>query len=61
MSNIKDANLWQSGKDKIDWVRSYMPLLSTIEEEFKANQPFAGILRQKPQIWQRFCARAVPT
>ena len=43
MSNIKDANLWQSGKDKIDWVRSYMPLLSTIEEEFKATQPFKGL------------------
>ncbi len=43
MSNIKNAELWRSGKDKIDWVRSYMPLLSTIEEEFKATQPFAGM------------------
>ncbi len=43
MSNIKNAELWQSGKDKIDWVRSYMPLLSTIEEEFKATQPFKGL------------------
>lgn len=43
MSNIKNAELWRSGKDKIDWVRSYMPLLSTIEEEFKATQPFAGL------------------
>ena len=43
MSNIKNADLWQSGRDKIDWVRSYMPLLSTIEEEFKATQPFAGL------------------
>ena len=43
MSNIKDINLWKAGKDKIDWVRSYMPLLSTIEEDFKANQPFAGM------------------
>ena len=43
MSNIKDPALWSSGKDKIDWVRSYMPLLSTIEEEFRATQPFAGL------------------
>ena len=37
MSNIKDASLWQSGRDKIEWVRSYMPLLTSIEEEFKAK------------------------
>ena len=43
MSNIKNAELWRSGKDKIDWVRSYMPLLSTIEEEFKTTKPFAGM------------------
>ena len=43
MSNIKNEALWQSGKDKIEWVRSYMPLLSTIEEEFKANKPFVGM------------------
>ena len=43
MSNIKNENLWQSGKDKIDWVRSYMPLLTTIEEEFKQTQPFKGL------------------
>ena len=43
MSNIRDKELWRSGKDKIDWVRSYMPLLGTIEEEFKRTQPFAGL------------------
>lgn len=43
MSNIKDASLWRSGKDKIDWVRSYMPILSSIEEEFKAKKPFDGL------------------
>ena len=43
MSNIKDVNLWKSGKDKIDWVRSYMPLLTQIEEEFKNTLPFAGM------------------
>ena len=43
MSNIKNEALWQSGKDKIDWVRSYMPLLSTIEEEFRRTRPFEGL------------------
>ena len=43
MSNIKDISLWESGRDKIEWVRSYMPLLSTIVEEFKKTQPFAGL------------------
>jgi adenosylhomocysteinase len=43
MSNVKDTSLWQSGKDKIDWVRSYMPLLSSIEQEFIKNQPFKGM------------------
>lgn len=43
MSNIKDINLWKSGSDKIEWVRSYMPLLTNIEEEFKRTLPFAGM------------------
>lgn len=43
MSNITNPALWESGRDKIEWVRSYMPLLSSIEEEFKANQPFKGM------------------
>jgi len=43
MSNIKDINLWPSGRDKIEWVRSYMPLLSCIEEEFKQTKPFSGL------------------
>ena len=43
MSNIKDVNLWQSGSDKINWVRSYMPLLNSIEKEFSETKPFAGM------------------
>ena len=42
-SEIKDINLWEEGKRKIDWVRAHMDLLRTIEEEFKATKPFAGI------------------
>ena len=43
MSNIKDPSLWESGKDKIELVRSYMPLLSSIEEEFRKTLPFKGM------------------
>ncbi len=43
MSNVKNEQLWQSGKDKIDWVRSYMPLLTTIEKEFSETKPFEGL------------------
>ena len=43
MSNINNPSLWESGKDKIEWVRSYMPLLSSIEEEFRKTLPFKGM------------------
>ena len=43
MSNIKDITLAPSGTDKINWVRSYMPILDKIEKEFIETQPFAGL------------------
>ena len=43
MSNISDISLAPSGKDKINWVRSYMPLLTAIEKEFKQTKPFEGM------------------
>ncbi len=42
MSIIKDHALAKSGHEKINWVKSYMPVLSAIEEEFQKTQPFAG-------------------
>ena len=30
MSQIKDINLAKSGHDKINWVKSYMPVLNKI-------------------------------
>ncbi len=42
MSEIKDISLAPSGNDKINWVKSYMPVLNIIEKEFIKNQPFAG-------------------
>ena len=43
MSIVRDENLWKSGKNKIDWVRDCMPVLSTIEERFKKEKPLAGL------------------
>lgn len=43
MNDIKDIALAPSGHDKIDWVRSYMPVLSRIEQEFIETKPFAGM------------------
>ncbi len=42
MSQNEQA-LAKSGKDKIDWVKSYMPVLSRIEQEFSSTKPFAGM------------------
>ena len=42
-SEIRNPQLWQDGRLKIDWVRHHMPLLNSLEEEFKATQPFRGL------------------
>ena len=43
MSDIKDINLAPSGRDKIEWVASYMPVLSGIRKRFEKEQPFKGL------------------
>ena len=43
MSNIKDISLAPSGRDKIEWVRSYMPVLNSIREQFERDLPFKGL------------------
>lgn len=43
MSNIKDINLAPSGRDKIEWVKSYMPVLNLINREFSETKPFDGM------------------
>ncbi|WP_415839555.1 adenosylhomocysteinase [Paenibacillus tarimensis] len=40
---IKDITLAPEGKLKLDWVKAHMPLLQTIEEQFKKEQPFKGM------------------
>lgn len=41
-SSIKDITLAPKGRDQISWVRSYMPILNRIREEFEKTKPFAG-------------------
>ena len=42
MSVIKDPALAEAGRQKIRWVRDYMPALSGIEARFGREKPFAG-------------------
>jgi adenosylhomocysteinase len=42
MSIIKDINLAKTGYEKIEWVKSYMPVLNLIEKDFAEKKPFAG-------------------
>ena len=43
MSIVKDMSLAESGRTKIQWVRSFMPALSAIEERFEREKPFAAL------------------
>lgn len=42
MSHIKSAELAPLGKDKMDFVRSYMPVLAGIREELERTKPLEG-------------------
>jgi len=35
MSRIRDINLWESGKKKIEWVKNFMPVVNTLESNFQ--------------------------
>ena len=39
---IKDIKLAPSGHDKINWVKNFMPVMSSIEREFSKTKPLAG-------------------
>lgn len=43
MSMVRDLALAPSGLDKINWVRSFMPVLSGIEARFEKERPFEGL------------------
>lgn len=42
-SIIRDINLAPIGKQKIEWVKRNMPILYSLEQEFKKTRPFEGI------------------
>ncbi|NLL05219.1 MAG: adenosylhomocysteinase [Clostridiaceae bacterium] len=42
-SSIRDINMADSGKQKIEWVRKNMPILRSLENEFSETKPFSGV------------------
>ncbi|MCR5482114.1 MAG: adenosylhomocysteinase [Clostridia bacterium] len=40
---IRDIALAPSGHQKIEWVKNNMPILRSLEEEFKREKPFEGV------------------
>lgn len=40
---IRDIHLAESGAHKIDWVKKNCPLLRSLEEDFRREQPFLGV------------------
>jgi len=42
-NSIRDASLAAEGRRKIDWVRMNMPVLNSIEDDFRKNQYFKGL------------------
>jgi adenosylhomocysteinase len=41
--NIKDLNLAEGGRRRMDWAAREMPVLATLEERFRKERPFEGI------------------
>ena len=43
LSIVKDMSLAQSGVDKINWVKNFMPVLNAIDDEYGKSKPFANL------------------
>ncbi|HPS33442.1 MAG TPA: adenosylhomocysteinase, partial [Anaerolineaceae bacterium] len=41
--HIKDINLAEGGRRRMDWAAREMPVLTSLEERFRKERPFAGI------------------
>jgi len=41
--DIKDINLADKGRDRIEWARREMPVLTTLAQRFSGDKPLAGI------------------
>ncbi|HCG36237.1 MAG TPA: adenosylhomocysteinase, partial [Clostridiales bacterium] len=39
---IRNPSLWESGKQKIEWVKAHMDVLRTLEEKYAVEKPFSG-------------------
>ncbi len=40
---VRDISLAPLGRQRINWVKSYMPVLNTLERRFREEMPFAGL------------------
>ena len=40
---LKDINLAEEGKQRIEWARRHMPVLSIIKDQFKKDKPLEGV------------------
>lgn len=43
MSLVRDISLYESGQQKINWVKAHMPVLRSIEKDFSETKPFANL------------------
>ena len=43
MNSIRDISLADQGRQKIEWVKKFMPILSGLEEQFINTKPFEGV------------------
>lgn len=43
MSTIRDSSLAGQGLERIEWVKDFMPVMRSLEERFKLEQPFRGL------------------
>jgi len=41
--NIRDLNLAEGGRRRMDWAAREMPVLATLEERFRRERPFEGV------------------
>ena len=42
-SEIRDASIWKDGRLKIEWAAAHMPVLNSLAERFREEQPFKGL------------------
>lgn len=43
MSLVRDISLYESGQQKINWVKAHMPVLRSIENDFSETKPFKNL------------------